>query len=81
MKQLKKNIGGKNKMKIEKLDEKELFLRTQIGSGKIGKEEFSLCLTEGGGLLLVEFDETNEKYKVALQDIVQEVLKFRKKQK
>ena len=68
-------------MIIEKVDPKALFLRSEIGKGKLGKEEFSLCLTEGGGLLLVEFDKENEKYKVSLKSIVEDVLKFRKKQK
>lgn len=65
-------------MDIQKAREQDLFLRTQLGEGKFGDEKVSISLAVNGSFLLVEFEKS--KYIVNVQSIVEDVIKFRKKE-
>ena len=67
------------KMDIQKAKEDDLFLRTQLGEGKMGDEEFCLTIASNGSFLMVELEE--EKYIVNLRSVVEDVFKFRDKEK
>ncbi len=56
-------------MDIQKARKQDLFLRTQLGQGKYGKEEVSISLAINGSFLLVEFED--DKYIVNVKSIVE----------